>query len=177
MPYDYYSKTHTNPGSQTTVAIHPPPRQEAHYFIMPQSPLTEANDSDASDIEEEEDSEDEEEEEEEEEEDDEEEEEEEGEVKKTRAKKWGGVEKKLFKTLVKSGELKIDGGTKHREYIRSTYWPNRKPETFRRNWLASTAEFRVAKFKDGARAISAGKGEKIASEFVCCFAASCLTAL
>lgn len=132
---------------------------------MPQSPLTEANDSDASDIEDEEDSEDEEEEEEE---DDEEEEEEEGEVKKTRAKKWGGVEKKLFKSLVESGELKIDGGTKHREYIRSTYWPNRKPEMFRRNWLASTADFRVAKFKDGARAKSAGKGEKVVCEFMLC---------
>ena len=91
---------------------------EAHYFVMPRSPLTEANDSDASDSE---DIEDEEDEEEVEDEDQEEEEEgKEGEVV-TRAKKWGKVEKDLFKTLVKNGELKWDGDSKHREYIRLTY--------------------------------------------------------
>ena len=135
---------------------------EAHYFVMPRSPLTEANDSDASDSEDIEDEEDEEEVEDEDQE--EEEESKEGEVV-TRAKKWGKVEKDLFKTLVENGELKWDGDSKHREYIRLTYWPNRKPETFRRNWLASAAEFRVAAFKDGARAKSAGKGK---NEFMSC---------
>jgi len=143
---------------------------EAHYFVMPESPLTEANDSDASDSEDIEDEEDEEEEEEDVDEEEEEEEEEEGKEGEvvTRAKKWGAVEKDLFKSLVKSGELKWDGDSKHREYIRLTYWPTRKPETFRRNWIASCAEFRVAAFKDGARAKSAGKGEKVACKFISC---------
>ena len=149
----------------TTVATHSTVA-EAHSFVMPQSTLTEANDTDASDSEDIEDEEDEEEEEEVDDEDEEEEEEgKEGEVVKTRAKKWGNVEKKTFKTLVENGELKIDGDSKHREHIRLAYWPNRKPETFRRNWLASTAEFRVAAFKNGARAKSAGKGK---NEFMSC---------
>jgi hypothetical protein len=75
---------------------------EAHYFVMPRSPLTEANDSDASDSEDIED---------EEEDEDQEEEEEgkEGEVV-TRAKKWGKVEKDLFKTLIENREQGAEVG-------------------------------------------------------------------
>ena len=74
---------------------------------MPRSPLTEANDSDASDSE---DIEDEEDEEEVEDEDQEEEEEgKEGEVV-TRAKKWGKVEKDLFKTLIENREQGAEVG-------------------------------------------------------------------
>jgi hypothetical protein len=97
-------------------------------------------------------------------------------VIRARAKKWDDVEKDKFKQLVKKGELKWDGNAAHREAIRDKHWPGRNKETFRRNWNTSAAEFRVAAFKDGARARSAGKGEKVASEFLslCCLLSHCL---
>ena len=93
----------------TTVATHSTVA-EAHYFVMPQSTLTEANDTDASDSEDIEDEEDEEEEEEVDDEDEEEEEEgKEGEVVKTRAKKWGNVEKKRSKLSLRTGSSRLTG--------------------------------------------------------------------
>jgi len=77
----------------------------------------------------------------------------------TRSRKWDAIEKDKFKRLVKKGILKWDGNPAHREEIRKAHWPDRKKETFRRNWNTSAAEFRVAEFKDGARARSADKGE------------------
>lgn len=80
-----------------------------------------------------------------------------------RAKKWDKAEKDKFKRLVKEGKLKWDGNAAHREEIRTKHWPGRNKETFRRNWNTSAAEFRVAEFKDGARARSVVKGEKVDS--------------
>ncbi len=41
--------------------------------------------------------------------------------------------------------------------IRKKHWGDRKTETFRQNWKASTAEFFIAKFEDGTRARSVAK--------------------
>lgn len=64
-PQKHVLKSHTNPGLQKTVVTHPSTTAGSSLFCynMPQSPLTEANDSNALDIEDQKDSEDKEEEE------------------------------------------------------------------------------------------------------------------
>ena len=79
-----------------------------------------------------------------------------------RAKKWDKAEQVKFKGLVKEG--KIDPERSNKAYIEKICkkeWGDWKLETFRWNWKVSTAEFRIAAFKDGARAKSAAedKGE------------------
>ncbi len=58
---------------------------------------------------------------------------------------------------------KIDPERNDRAYIekiRKKHWGEWKLDTFRRNWKSSTAEFRIAKFKDGARARSAAEDKQ-----------------
>ena len=74
----------------------------------------------------------------------------------TRSKKWDSAEQVKFKRLVREGKINPEQNDKaYIEKIRAKEWGDRKIETFRRNWKTSTAEFRIAKFKDGARAKSA----------------------
>ncbi len=78
-----------------------------------------------------------------------------------RAKKWDRAERDKFKRLVK--EKKIDLERNDRAYIEKIckkHWEERKLDTFHRNWKSSTAEFRIAKFKDGARARSAAEDKQ-----------------
>ena len=78
-----------------------------------------------------------------------------------RAKKWDRAERDKFKRLVK--EKKIDPERNDRAYlekIRKKHWGDRKIDTFRRNWKVFTAEFRIAKFKNGARARSAAEDKQ-----------------
>jgi hypothetical protein len=80
---------------------------------------------------------------------------------RARSKKWDGAERDKFKRLVK--EKKIDPERNDRAYlekIRKKHWGDRKIDTFRQNWKVSTAEFRIAKFKDGARARSAAEDKQ-----------------
>ena len=74
----------------------------------------------------------------------------------TRSKKWDSEEQVKFKRLVREG--KINPEQNNKAYIKkicAKEWGDWKLETFRRNWKTSTAKFRIAKFKDGARAKSA----------------------
>ena len=73
----------------------------------------------------------------------------------TRSKKWDSAEQVKFKRLVREGKIDPERNDKaYIEKIRAKEWGDWKIETFRRNWKTSTAEFRIAKFKDGARAKS-----------------------
>ena len=74
----------------------------------------------------------------------------------TRSKKWDSAEQVKFKRLAREGKVNPERNDKaYIEKICAKEWGDRKLETFRQNWKTSTAEFRIAKFKDGARAKSA----------------------
>jgi hypothetical protein len=71
----------------------------------------------------------------------------------TRSKKWDSAEQVKFKRLVREGIIDPERNDKaYIEKIRAKEWGDWKLES--RNWKTSTAEFRIAKFKDSARAKS-----------------------